>query len=191
DPQGYLLSIRIAQQAGQDAIAAEGLARLASLPGQAAVAKAEEATLVAAERGPALAVAGVDRSGLDLTDPANAPALRVLLAQLAPLGNHEGARRRIAAALAAHPDAAVFLELRGETLRSAGGQAEAAREAFGRAVELDPKNAPALAGLAELSAAAGDREAAVPPYHRAAAADPGDPAPAPAPPPPSPDPRPT
>ena len=178
DPEGYLVSVRIAHRAGQHAIATEGLARLAELPGQAPLAKAEEATLLAADKGPALAVETLERSELDLTDPGSAPALRVLLAQLAAVEQHEAAQRRIAAALAAHPDAAVFHELRARALRSEGRPPELVREEFERALELDPEHAPALAGLAELSAGVGEIEAAVALYDRAADANPDDPAPA-------------
>jgi tetratricopeptide (TPR) repeat protein len=178
DPAGYLVSIRIAHRAGHPRIAAEGLARLAELPGQAPWARAEEARLLAADQGPAEAVAALESSGLDLTDPANAPALRELLAQLAAQGDHAGAERRSAAALASHPDAAVLHELHARTLRSAGRPAALVQEGFERAVELDPEHASALVGLAELAAASGEPEVAVALYDRAAAADPGDPAPA-------------
>ncbi len=178
DPEGYLVSIRIAHDAGEHAIATEGLARLAALPGQAARAKAEEAELLAADKGAGLAREAIETSELDLTDPGNAPALRVLLVQLTSLGEHEEARRRVDAAIAAHPDAAVLHELRGRALRSAGRPPDTAREAFERALEFDPAHAPALVGLAELSADAGEREAALALYDRAAQADRNDPAPA-------------
>jgi tetratricopeptide (TPR) repeat protein len=178
DPAGYLVSIRIAHRAGHPRIAMEGLARLAELPGHAATAWAEEATWIAADRGPAAAIDALEGSELDLGDPANAPALRVLLSQLAAQGDHAAAERRCADALAAHPDAAVLHELHAHALRAAGRPAALVREAFERAVELDPQNAQALVGLAELSAASGELEAALALYDRAAAADPGDPTPA-------------
>jgi tetratricopeptide (TPR) repeat protein len=178
DPEGYLVSIRIAHRAGQHSIAAEGLARLAVLPGQAARAKAEEATLLAVDKGPALAVEAVESSGLDLTDPSKAPALRVLLTQLAALGDHARAEALVRSALQAHPDEAVFHELRGRALRAAARPPEKVREAFERALALDPQHAPALVGLAELSAEAGERAAALALYDRATEADPDDPGPA-------------
>jgi tetratricopeptide (TPR) repeat protein len=61
----------------------------------------------------------------------------------------------------------VFHELNGRVL-SAAGTPEQAREAFDRALELDPKHAEALIGLAELSAQAGEVDAAVALYDRAA-----------------------
>jgi len=178
DPEGYLVSVRIAHRTGQQRIVAEGLARLAELPGQAPVARAEQAALLAADQGPAAAVASIEGSGLDLGDPENAPALRVLLDQLGAQGDHDGAERRSAAALASDPDAAVFHELRARVLRAAGRPPAQVREAYERALELDPADAAALAGLAELRAASGEREAALLLYDRAAAADPDDPEPA-------------
>jgi tetratricopeptide (TPR) repeat protein len=177
DPEGYLVTVRVAHRAGQERVAAEVLARFAKLPGQAPRARAEEAALIAGE-GPAAAIAALERSGLDLDDPANAPALRVLLDQLAAKGDPAGAEQRSAAALAAHPDAAVFHELHARALRSAGRPPDLVRETFERALELDPGHAPALVGLAELAAASGELEVAVGFYDRADAADPDDPAPA-------------
>ena len=176
DPEGYVVTIRIAHRAERHAIAATGLQRLGQLPGQAALAVAEEATLLATGRGPALALEAVERSGLDLTDPANEPALRILLAQLAALEEHARAEEFISASLEAHPEEAVFHELRGRVLRSAGRPPEQAREAFERALELEPRHAPALAGLAELSAEAGARDGALALYDRAAETDPDEPA---------------
>ena len=61
-------------------------------------------------------------------------------------------------------------------LREAGRPPEQAREAFERTLELDPRHARALAGLAELSAEAGARDAALALYDRAAETDPDEPA---------------
>jgi tetratricopeptide (TPR) repeat protein len=178
DPEGYRLAIRIAHRLGRHEVAIQGLARLSKLPGQEAAALAEEVALLAADKGPALAMEAVDRSPLDLADPANAAALRALLEQLAALGEHEKAAARLAAALEAHPDEAVFHALRARSLRAAGQPPALVREAFERAVELDPEHARALAGLAEVAAEAGEREAALALYDRAAEADPDDPGPA-------------
>jgi tetratricopeptide (TPR) repeat protein len=134
--------------------------------------------LFAADKGPEIALEAVNRSPLDLADPAHAAALGALLEQLAALGEHGKAEARIASALEAHPDEAVFHALRAHSLRAAGQPPARVREAFERAVALDPEHAPALAGLAEISAEAGEREAALALYDRAAAADPADPGPA-------------
>jgi tetratricopeptide (TPR) repeat protein len=178
DPEGYLVSIRVAHGAERHAIAAQGLQRFGQLPGQAAAAVSEEATLLAAGRGPALAVESIQGSGLDLTDPANASALRMLLMQLSALEEHGQADGLVHAALEAHPDAAVFHELQGRVLRDAGAEPSLSRAAYDRALELDPGEARALVGLAEMSAESGDLEGAVALYDRASEADPEDPAPA-------------
>jgi tetratricopeptide (TPR) repeat protein len=178
DPEGYRLAIRIAHRSGRHEVVVQGLTRLSRLPDHAGTALALEMAMLAADKGPALALQAVDRSPLDLTDPANAAALRVLLEQLAALEEHETARARVAAALAAHPDAAEFHDLHARALRASGEPRTRVREAFERAIELDPEHARALAGLAELSAEAGERQAALALYDRAAAADPADPAPA-------------
>jgi tetratricopeptide (TPR) repeat protein len=153
---------------------ARALARdLAGLPGQETRALVERAMLVAAADGPAATIASVENSGLDLSDPVHAAALRVLLEQLALQGSHERALARIDASLDAHPEEARFHGLRGEVLERAG-RADAARSAFERAVELDARDAAALAGLARLAVARGAYEAALPLYGRAVEADPGD-----------------
>jgi tetratricopeptide (TPR) repeat protein len=144
--------------------------KLADLPGQETRALVERATLVAATDGPAAAIASVERSGLDLSDPIHAEALRVLLEQLAVQGSHERALARIDASLDAHLAEVRFHGLRGEVFERAG-RADAARGAFERAVELDARDAAALAGLARLAVARRDCEDALSFYARAVEAD--------------------
>lgn len=174
DPEVILEAIHIAHRGRLHNIAAEGLERLRGLPGQEAVAVAEEAGLVAAGPGPARGVEVIERSGLDLSDPENAPALDRMLALLAAQEEHARGAALADAAVAAHPDAAVFHALRGRARAAAGEPTEAARAAFERALELDPASPVALVGLAELEAAAGSTQAAVALYDRAAAAQPGE-----------------
>jgi tetratricopeptide (TPR) repeat protein len=178
DIEGMIVAVRIAHKARRYGIANEGLERLSKMPEQAGTAVAERAALLAdgGPDGAAGAVTAVEESDVDLTDPVNAAALRVLLTYLAELGDHEKALKRIDSALSAHPEAAVFHELNGRVLSSASKPPEKAREAFDRALELDPKHAEALIGLAELSAQAGEVDAALALYDRAADLDSEDPA---------------
>jgi tetratricopeptide (TPR) repeat protein len=178
DTDGLIVTARVAHKARRYGVASESLERLSRMPEHAGTAVAERAKLLA-EGGPdgaAPAVKAVEASDVDLTDPVNAAALRVLLTYLAELGEHEKAVKRIDSAVAAHPEAAVFHELNGRVLSAAGKPPEKAREAFDRALELDPKHAEALIGLAELSAQAGEVDAALALYDRAADLDPEDPA---------------
>jgi tetratricopeptide (TPR) repeat protein len=178
DTDGLIVTARVAHKARRYGVASESLERLSRMPEHAGTAVAERAKLLA-EGGPdgaAPAVKAVEASDVDLTDPVNAAALRVLLTYLAELGEHEKAAKRIDSALSAHPEAAVFHELNGRVLSAAGTPPEKAREAFDRALELDPKHAEALIGLAELSAQAGEVDAALTLYDRAADLDSKDPA---------------
>jgi len=176
DVDGMLAAVRVAHKARRFGIATDGLKRLSEMPEHAGTAVAKHATLLAegSPDGAATAVKTVEESDLDLTDPINAEALRVLLKYLAELGEHAKAEKRIASALGAHPEVAVFHELSGQVLSAAGKSPEKAREAFDRALELDPENAKALMGLAMLSAQAGELEAALALYDRAAVIDPED-----------------
>jgi tetratricopeptide (TPR) repeat protein len=151
------------------------LARLIERPrvrGRVVAALAEGAR---ARLGPGAAVERVLKNEqLDLTDPRDAEALRVLVVDLGAAGDAHAALPYIEAALGAHPDAAVFHEIRGIALEQSGAPGEEVRAAYQRVLELDPESAPALAGLGRLAA---DPEAALALYARAAAADPDDPAP--------------
>lgn len=177
DPEAYLLSIRLADALGQQKIVDEGISRLSYLPGGAAVALAEEATLLAGSKGVEAAVEAIEKSALDLTEPAHGVALRALVEQLGRLSRHEQAVAATERALAAHSDEAAFHELHGVALQ-AGGRGDAARTAFERALELDPQSWRAAAGLAALAADAGNRSEALALYDRAIAGDPESPAPA-------------
>ena len=177
DPDAYLLSVRLAHSVGRRKIVTEGLQRLSQMPGQAAVASAEEATLLALDGKATEAVQAVEATGLDLTDPSNAIALRVLIEQLGMLEQHEKAAGLIDLSLAAHPDKAVFFELQGSAL-STEGKADRARASYERALEMESTNWRALSGLAALTEKAGDSTKALALYDRAIVASPEDPGPA-------------
>src|SRR5262249_38174053 len=116
---------------------------------------------------------------LDLKDPANADALAAIAEDLAATGKAAEAVALADAGLREHPDAAEFHAVRGAALLRSGAPAESARAAYQRALELDPKSARALLGLARLEAAAGASDPALALFDRAAtaAADPDTAAP--------------
>ena len=175
---GMIVGIRVAHKARRYGVASEGLKRLSNTPEHAGTAVAEHATLLGegSPDGAVAAVETVEESDVDLMDPVNAAALRALLTYLAELAEHDKAGKRIASAVGAHPEAAVFHELNGRVLSAAGKSPKKARDAFDLALELDPKHAEALVGLAELSAQAGEVDAALALYDRAAELDSEDPA---------------
>ena len=171
DPELLAQTIRFAHQAGAPKVAEGAAKALAAIPGQSGRAAAERAASRAAEAGRAAGIAAIRSAHLDLTQPVDGPALELLVEYLVAEGRSKEALEATRAALAAHPEEALFHELRGRALRGAG-ERDAAREALQRALELEPERASALAELAALTAEQGDRQAALAFYDRAARADP-------------------
>ena len=170
DPAAQCVGLRVLGRLGKLAEARDIVAHQGAQPGHwgAAVAAMAEGTrerLGAAETARFLRAT----EHLDLNDPRNAPALRQLVLALAEAGDAKGAAEAADAAVAAHPDTAVFHALKGLALERS--DAGAARAAYARALELDAENVAALAGQARLAAAAGDTDGALALYARAAAAD--------------------
>ena len=170
DLETELVALRVRARTRRIGETRSALARLVGKPGVWGRAVAAVAEGIRARRGPAAAAQWIRQTPrLDLTDPQNAGVLRALVVDLGEVGNADTARSYVAAGLAAHPQAAVFHEIRGLARERNGAPREAVRAAYERAVELDPENADALAGLGRL---ASDSEAALAFYDRAAAADP-------------------
>jgi len=175
DLETELVALRLAARLGRVTEMRGLLARLVGQPGVRGRVVAALAEGGSARLGPGAAAERVLKNEqLDLTDPRDAEALRVLVVDLGAAGEADAALPYVEAALGAHPDAAVFHEIRGIALEQRGSPGEEVRAAYGRALELDPENALALAGLGRLAA---DPQAALDLYTRAAAADPADPAP--------------
>ena len=173
---GYAIYIRAATSQGlydsarrtADAMAKAGFQR------EATVARAG---IEATAQGPEAAVRSIQKSGLDLTDPANESVLRALVEQLLLAGKTDEAVADVARALAAHPQAASLYELQGTMLIHAQRNADAVR-ALEKALELDPNQGRAKAGLAEMAVDAGDTKRAIELYDEAARMMPQDVAPA-------------
>lgn len=177
DAEGFRVGVRLAQRLGHADLVNEAMSRLARLPDQAASAVAERAALAQAANGPEAAVQVVERSGLDLSEPRHSAAMRALVENLIGAGRSEEGLARVDAALEAHPDEAAFHEIRARALETSEGSREHARDAFERAIDLEPNRASALEGLARVVAEEGDLGGAIALYDRAAAADSEDPGP--------------
>ncbi len=121
--------------------------------------------------GPKAALAVIQSSSLDLTDPANADALGAVASDLVALGDIAGASKVVDAAIAAHPQTPVFLDLKGRVLLRAGRQADAGK-AFAAALAVDPAFAPALEGSGNIKRATGDLDGAIALFEQASVADP-------------------
>jgi tetratricopeptide (TPR) repeat protein len=175
DPEGLVQTIRFASRAGQLDVANQAIRDLGEIPSQAGVLAAEIAALEAARGGAAAGIAVIRNSRLDLTRPRNGRALEALVGYLATEKKPSEALEAVEAALAAHPNEALFHELRARALRVAGEPASA-REALERALDLEPERASALAELAALTAERGDADAAIALYDRAYRVEPKEPA---------------
>jgi tetratricopeptide (TPR) repeat protein len=173
DPEILVQAIRFAHRAGAPQMVEQAVQRLRALPGNRSVAVAELAAIGAARGGPAAGAEAIRAARLDLTQPRSGPALGPLVEYLVAAGRSGEALEVTQAALASHPEEALFHELRGRALRGAG-EPDTAQGAFERALELEPERAAALAQLAALAAERGDRDTAIALYDRAALADPED-----------------
>ena len=168
-----LLLIHVADELSQPKLAAQGMSGLVAT-GHGDVAMAQQIAILAGRSGSQAAIDSAVKSELDLTDPANAVALRALVDEHAALAQHDAAKARIDAAIELHPDAAAFHALRARALLAAGGGVEEARGSYERALELSSEQSWALAGMAELMAREGARDEAIALYHRASVADPDE-----------------
>jgi tetratricopeptide (TPR) repeat protein len=171
DPESLVEAIRFANRAGQQRRVEEAVRRLGAIPGYRAVVVVEIAAIRASRGGPAAGVGFIRKSKLDLTRPFNGPALQALVEHLAAAGKAGEALSAADAAVTAHPDRALFHEVRADALR-AGGKPDLAREALERALALEPERASVIADLASLAAERGERKAAIALYDRASQADP-------------------
>jgi tetratricopeptide (TPR) repeat protein len=173
-PEGYVLWARAFEMQGETERARNVIDQMeeGGLPMEAAV---ERAALERKAAGPSAALAAIEGAELDLTDPANEPALRSLVEDLLALGRGKQAMARVEAALAAHPDASAVHVLKAR-LHALRDESDAAGQAFAKARELDPGLGQTLAGRAALAAMLGERERAVQLFDDAARANPEDPA---------------
>jgi tetratricopeptide (TPR) repeat protein len=175
--EGQLLSMRLSGLLGDMTEVANSLARIEqSHPAWAGRALAEAGEGVARRAGPAVALGVLATAPVDFNDPRYAAALRALVRFSHQAGETAATLAAVQTTLAAHPESGAFQEIRGLDLELSGAPIEAVRAAYARALELEPRNAWALAGLGRL-ALGDDPEAALVLFDRAAAADPSDPDP--------------
>jgi tetratricopeptide (TPR) repeat protein len=169
------IAVRSATALGEFDDARESAANMAKLPDGRVPALVEQAGVERRARGRAAALALIDQSDLDLTEPAHAEALRSAVDDLVALGRPEEATMRLDRALAAHPDQAEWHELRAVVLIVLGRSAEA-RASAERALELEPGRGPALGVLGRVAQSEARTDEALELFDRAAAADNPDPA---------------
>ena len=178
EPEGQVLSARLSALMGD----MEGVARVLALlaqgyPALFGRALAEAAESVDRRAGPVAAVRMLRQApGVDFDDPRHAPALRALVRFARAADDPSAAQAALQSALAAHPEAGVFREIRALDLELSGAPVEEVRAAYAGALELAPGNALALAGAGRLVLSY-DPGKALALFDRAATADPSGPDP--------------
>jgi tetratricopeptide (TPR) repeat protein len=175
-PRGVAAAVLLARAqwaSGREDAARDTLSQLEQLGGHERLVALERARFVAEKSGPAAAAEELGRASLDLTDPENEPALRLLCDWLVKAGKGTEALSRVDAAVSAHPDVAAFHDIRARVLVNVGRGNEAIAT-LDRAIELDPDFAPAYEGKGVLLLAAGRADAAREEFDRAAALDPAN-----------------
>ena len=169
-----LLEVRLLARQGQEARMPPRVRAMLARPPHWASAVAALGEGVRERSGPEAALERMRAAEpLDLTDPTSAPALAAIVEDLGAIGRSAEGAALADAALREHPEAAALHALLGRALRLAGEAS--ARDAFERALALDPEERLALVGLARLEAEAGAHESALALYDRALAAHPHDP----------------
>ena len=172
DPEGYVVTIRLADRVGQREIVRQALGRLARIPGQQGVALSLSANLIARRTGIQESISLIEKAPVDLTEPENSDALAVLVRNLIQAKRPEEAQTRLLKAIEAHPEHADFHRLLGLVLEAREAPRERVVSAYQRAAELDPQNAAALTALGRLNAEAELYAEALDAYDRASQADP-------------------
>jgi tetratricopeptide (TPR) repeat protein len=177
-PDGELVSMYLmGRVANPQQLQASLVAMGARDPARLPLALARGAEGAADRAGPGAALTLLQGApGIDYTNPLSMPVLRAIVRFAHAAGKPEIARQFVDAALAAHPEAGAFHELRGLDLELGGAAPDGMRAAYARALELDPRNAGAAAGLGRLTLE-NDPSSALAWFDRAATADPSDPEP--------------
>ena len=174
--EGILVSAEISGRLGDVKKLQNTLKRLERTnPGRVGEAWTRAAEGAAKRLGPGGALDMLETAvDLDLGDPRLADALRGFVRLSHEDRSSARAGVLVKAALEAHPSSAALHEIQGLQLELTGAPPAEVRAAYQRALELDPRNARAAAGLGRLALAA-DPAAALAFFDQAAAVDPSDP----------------
>jgi len=172
DLDGKLMQLRLAAVLRQPNRVKDLLAKIDPIQAAKAVASAARSMERLADAASALELLD-SFPGIDLAEPAFAEALRERV-RLAHRVEGSAAGPDLAALVSAHPDSSAWLSIRGLDLELSGAPRDAVRAAYDRALELDPDNAYALAGLGRL-ASTSDPSKAQEWFDKAMAAAPSNP----------------
>jgi len=139
------------------------LSRLRGMAGHAVALAAERMELA---EGPEAALSAIDKTGMNVMEPANVEALEARCRLLAKLDRADEAMTAISRALEKQPESARLRVLRAAVHREAGRTKEAIAD-LEEARRLDPESLSAVTELAGLQASEGRRDVARALYARA------------------------
>ena len=176
--EGHLLTMRLYGVLGDTTAMADLLSKIEKLsPASAGQALAEAAEGLASRAGPANALGMLATApNVNFNDPRYAPALRAIVRFSHEAGETAATEASLRTIFESNPNSSPIQEINAFDIELAGAPAEAVRAAYSRALELEPGNALALAGLGRLTVG-DDLDAALAFFDRAAAADPSAPDP--------------
>jgi tetratricopeptide (TPR) repeat protein len=174
DAGPHIVLIRAASAVGNYTYAMKAVENLKLEEPESATPSVELAGILRASEGPDAAVVAIEKSGLDLTLPANVAALRSLSEDYLALSRTDEALTAVVQALEKHPDDPGFLDIKARLLVHLG-RGEEARAALDKALAVEPEFAPALEVMGTITAQAGDHERALALFKRATEADKSEP----------------
>ncbi len=143
--------------------AADALEAVAEKPQTAVI---QRAAIDKAEFGYEAALATIEKSGLDLLDPENLDLLKIW-SEYSLSSNGAAVLLKARAGAKRHPDSSIHREFLANVLARLD-RPDDALESYREALELEPENAAAIAGIATIEAKAGDLAQGVEGFDRAA-----------------------
>ncbi len=170
EPTAHVIGARSAMASGDEEKALGFLRALEAIDPENPLLFVERAGIARSKSGPAEALAILEGSGLDMTDPANIDLLRAAASDQLQLGESMKARALVSRATAAHPKDPLLLELEAR-VKLKTGQVDEARATVEKLVALDDAPAQAFELHGRLLAAGGDLDGARAAYEKAQAAD--------------------
>jgi tetratricopeptide (TPR) repeat protein len=171
DPKAHIIATRSALALGEVERARATLKNLQARDAKSPAPYVELAAIERSQNGAKAALAVVLESNIDLTSPDNATALRAVAGDYVELGQRDKALELASAAVQAHPDSAVLLVLKAQILLD-GDSIVDAEKLIAQAIAADSSYAPAYEARGMIASNAGDPDAAIASFEKAADADP-------------------
>jgi len=163
----YILGVRALTKRGDYDRARKAVEALEAVAEKPQTAVIQRAAIDQAEFGDEAALVTIEKSGLDLVDLENSDLLKIWSEYSIDSGHDAGVLAKARAGVKHHPDSSVHHEFLANVLARLERSDEAI-VSYHRALELEPENAAAIAGIATIAAKGGDLAQGVGGFDRAA-----------------------